>query len=152
AMNATVLGENGKPIPMIMGCYGIGVTRVVASAIEQNHDENGIIWPEAIAPFDIAIVPMNAHKSEMVQEASEKLYADLKAAGYDVLLDDRDSRPGFKFADLELIGVPHRIVIGERGLKEGQLEYRGRRDSDNTMIDQATVMEFLKDAFAKNAQ
>ncbi len=152
AMNATVLGENGKPIPMIMGCYGIGVTRVVASAIEQNHDENGIIWPETIAPFDIAIVPMNAHKSEMVQEASEKLYADLKAAGYDVLLDDRDSRPGFKFADLELIGVPHRIVIGERGLKEGQLEYRGRRDSDNTMIDQATVMEFLKDAFAKNAQ
>ena len=152
AMNATVLGENGKPIPMIMGCYGIGVTRVVASAIEQNHDENGIIWPEAIAPFDIAIVPMNAHKSEMVQEASEKLYAELKAAGYDVLLDDRDSRPGFKFADLELIGVPHRIVIGERGLKEGQLEYRGRRDSENTMIDQTTVMEFLKDAFAKNAQ
>ena len=152
AMNATVLGENGKPTPMIMGCYGIGVTRVVASAIEQNHDENGIIWPEAIAPFEVAIVPMNAHKSEMVQEASEKLYAELKAAGYDVLMDDRDSRPGFKFADLELIGVPHRIVIGERGLKEGQLEYRGRRDSENTMIDQTTVMEFLKDAFAKNAQ
>ncbi|MDX1319471.1 MAG: proline--tRNA ligase [Oceanospirillum sp.] len=152
AMNATVLGENGKPIPMTMGCYGIGVTRVVASAIEQNHDENGIIWPEAIAPFEVAIVPMNAHKSEMVREASEKLYAELKAAGYDVLMDDRDSRPGFKFADLELLGVPHRIVIGERGLKEGQLEYRGRRDSENTMIDQATVMEHLKDAFAKNAQ
>jgi prolyl-tRNA synthetase len=149
AMNATVLGDNGKPVPMTMGCYGIGVTRVVASAIEQNHDENGIIWPEAIAPFEIAIVPMNAHKSEMVQEASDKLYAELKAAGYDVLLDDRDSRPGFKFADLELLGVPHRIVIGERSLKEGQLEYRGRRDSDNTMIDQATVMDFLKDAFAK---
>ncbi|OOV87737.1 proline--tRNA ligase [Oceanospirillum linum] len=151
AMNATVLGENGKPIPMAMGCYGIGVTRVVASAIEQNHDENGIIWPEAIAPFEIAIVPMNAHKSELVRDASEKLYAELKAAGYDVLMDDRDSRPGFKFADLELVGIPHRIVIGERGLKEGQLEYRGRRDSENTMIDQATVISFLKDAFAGQA-
>ncbi len=151
AMNATVLGENGKPIPMAMGCYGIGVTRVVASAIEQNHDENGIIWPEAIAPFEVAIVPMNAHKSELVRDASEKLYAELKAAGYDVLMDDRDSRPGFKFADLELLGIPHRIVIGERGLKEGQLEYRGRRDSENTMIDQATALSFLKDAFAAQA-
>ncbi|WP_417594889.1 proline--tRNA ligase [Oceanospirillum sp.] len=151
AMNATVLGENGKPIPMAMGCYGIGVTRVVASAIEQNHDENGIIWPEAIAPFEIAIVPMNAHKSELVRDASEKLYAELKAAGHDVLMDDRDSRPGFKFADLELVGIPHRIVIGERGLKEGQLEYRGRRDSENTMIDQATVISFLKDAFGAHA-
>jgi prolyl-tRNA synthetase len=149
AMNATVLGENGKPIPMTMGCYGIGISRVVASAIEQNNDENGIIWPEALAPFEIAIVPMNAHKSEMVREASEKLYNDLKAAGYDVLMDDRNDRPGFKFADLELIGIPHRLVVGERGLKEGQLEYKGRRDENNTMIAQDTVLDFLQEKFQK---
>ncbi len=149
AMNATVLGENGKPIPMAMGCYGIGISRVVASAIEQNNDENGIIWPEALAPFEIAIVPMNAHKSEMVREASEKLYNDLKAAGYDVLMDDRNDRPGFKFADLELIGIPHRLVVGERGLKEGQLEYKGRRDENNTMIAQDTVLDFLQEKFQK---
>lgn len=149
AMNATVLGENGKPLPMIMGCYGIGVTRVVASAIEQNHDENGIIWPEALAPFEVAIVPMNAHKSEMVREASEKLYQDLKAAGFDVLFDDRDERPGFKFADLELTGIPHRVVVGERGLKQGELEYKGRRDENNTMIAADSVIEFLKEKFQK---
>ena len=149
AMNATVLGENGKPIPMIMGCYGIGVTRVVASAIEQGHDENGIIWPEALAPFEVAIVPMNAHKSELVRETSEKLYQDLKAAGFDVLLEDRDERPGFKFADLELMGIPHRIVVGERGLKAGELEYKGRRDESNTMIAQDTVLDFLKEKFQR---
>ncbi|OPX54196.1 prolyl-tRNA synthetase [Oceanospirillum multiglobuliferum] len=149
AMKATVLGEEGKPVTMIMGCYGIGVTRVVASAIEQNHDESGIIWPEAIAPFEVAIVPMNAHKSEMVRDASEKLYADLKAAGFDVLFEDRDERPGFKFADLELMGIPHRIVVGERGLKEGQLEYKGRRDAENTMIAADTVLDFLKEKMSR---
>ncbi|MCM5703283.1 proline--tRNA ligase [Larsenimonas salina] len=143
AMGATVLDENGQAVPMSMGCYGIGVSRIVAAAIEQNHDEQGITWPQALAPFDVALVPMNAHKSEAVREASEALYQTLSSAGFDVLLDDRDLRPGNKFADLELLGVPHRIVIGDRGLKTGEYEYKGRRDSDATMVAQDAIIEHL---------
>lgn len=145
AMNASVLGDNGKTSHPFMGCYGIGVTRVVAAAIEQNHDDAGIIWPNAIAPFQVALVPMNAHKSQRVREESERLYQALTAAGLDVLLDDRDTRPGVKFADLELMGVPHRLVIGDRGLDNGELEYKGRRDSDATMVPADTIVEFLRD-------
>lgn len=148
AMNATVLDENGKAASLIMGCYGIGVTRIVASAIEQNHDEAGIIWPNAIAPFEVALVPMNAHKSELVRETSEKLYQELKAAGIDVLLDDRDERPGSKFADLELVGIPHRIVIGERSLKNNELEYKGRRDEKASMIPSAEILPFIREKLA----
>jgi prolyl-tRNA synthetase len=134
AMKAVVLDENGKAITMTMGCYGIGVSRVVAAAIEQNHDKAGIIWPAAIAPFQVALLPMKMAKSHRVKEATEKLYEELTAAGIEVLLDDRDVRPGFMFSDMELIGVPHRVVVGEKGLDAGQVEYRGRRDSENTMI------------------
>jgi len=112
-----------------MGCYGIGVTRIVAAAIEQNHDERGVIFPTSIAPFDIAIVPIGMKKNAQVKETVEKLYTDLRAAGLEVLLDDRDDRPGVMFADMELIGIPHRVVIGERSLKQGQIEYQGRRDA-----------------------
>ena len=130
AMNATVLDENGKAVPMTMGCYGIGVTRVVAAAIEQNHDENGIIWPESLAPFTVALVPLNYDKSDDVKALSDKLYSELKAKGVDVLLDDRKERPGVKFADMELTGIPHRLVISDRGIAAGQLEYKGRRDAE----------------------
>jgi prolyl-tRNA synthetase len=143
AMNATVLDENGKSAVLTMGCYGIGVSRVVASAIEQNHDDKGIIWPDNIAPFQIAILPMNMHKSERVKEAAEQLYANLTHAGYDVLLDDRNERAGVMFADMELIGIPHRIVIGEKGLDKGVVEYKGRRDDGNQDIMQGELMEFL---------
>src|SRR4029077_2650225 len=115
AMNATVLDEAGKSTAMLMGCYGIGVTRIVAAAIEQNHDERGIIWPEPLAPFDVVLVPMNYQKSARVREASEARYTELGAACFEVLFDDRDARPGVKFADAELYGIPHRIVVGERG-------------------------------------
>lgn len=145
AMNASVLGDSGKTSHPFMGCYGIGVTRVVAAAIEQNHDDAGIIWPNAIAPFQVALVPMNAHKSQRVREESERLYQALTAVGLDVLLDDRDTRPGVKFADLELMGVPHRLVIGDRGLDNGELEYKGRRDSDATMVPADTIVEFLRE-------
>ena len=121
------------------------LTRVVAAAIEQNHDESGIIWPNAIAPFQVALVPMNAHKSQRVREESERLYQALSAAGLDVLLDDRDTRPGVKFADLELIGVPHRLVIGDRGLDNGELEYKGRRDSEATMVPADQIIDFLRE-------
>ena len=134
AMNAVVLGEDGKSHTMPMGCYGIGVSRIVAAAIEQNHDEHGICWPEPIAPFQVALLPMNAKKSHRVREAAENLYADLQAAGVEVLLDDRNIRPGVMFNDMELIGIPHRVVIGERGLDEGVLEYRKRTDSENSTI------------------
>jgi len=134
AMNAVVLGEDGKSHVMPMGCYGIGVSRIVAAAIEQNHDENGICWPEPIAPFQVAILPMNAKKSHRVKEAAEQLYADLQAAGVEVILDDRNVRPGVMFNDMELIGIPHRVVIGERGLDQGVLEYRKRTDSENGEI------------------
>ncbi|NYS61485.1 proline--tRNA ligase [Vreelandella salicampi] len=145
SMNATVLGDNGKTSHPWMGCYGIGVTRLVAAAIEQNHDDAGIIWPNALAPFHVALVPMNAHKSQRVREESERLYQTLTTAGLDVLLDDRDTRPGVKFADLELMGVPHRIVVGDRGLDNGELEYKGRRDSDVTMIPAEQVIDFLRE-------
>jgi prolyl-tRNA synthetase len=143
AMKATVLDENGKTITMTMGCYGIGVSRIVASAIEQNNDDNGIIWPDAIAPFQVVIVPMNMHKSEPVQQAAENLYAQLNEAGFDVLLDDRKERAGVMFADMELIGVPHRIVIGAKSLEKGVLEYRARRDSDNQEIPINNIVKFL---------
>ena len=140
ALNCKVLGEDGKPLVVTMGCYGIGVTRVVASAIEQNFDDKGIIWPAAIAPFDIAIVPMNAHKSPRTVEAAEALYAELQAAGYDVLLDDRNERPGVKFSDLELTGIPHRIVLGEKGLDAGTFEYKGRTDAESINISKEELL------------
>lgn len=140
ALGCKVLGEDGKPMVVTMGCYGIGVTRVVASAIEQNFDEKGIIWPAAIAPFEVAIVPMNAHKSPRTLEAAEALYTELQAAGYDVLLDDRNERPGVKFSDLELTGIPHRIVIGEKGLDAGTFEYKGRRDAESVNISKEELL------------
>ena len=148
AMNATVLDDNGQPTTVWMGCYGIGITRVVAAAIEQNHDAGGIIWPDAIAPFQLAIVPMNAHKSDRVRETADKLYQELTDAGIDVLLDDRDLRPGVKFADQELMGIPHRLVIGDRGLDKGELEYKGRRDSEVTMVALDELRAFLDARFA----
>ncbi len=134
AMHATVLDPEGKPRHMPMGCYGIGVTRVVAAAIEQNHDERGIIWPEAICPYDVILIPINMDKSMRVREAARTLYRELSEAGAGVVLDDRDQRPGFKFADADLIGYPHRIVISEKGLDAGELEYKARRDADAVMI------------------
>ena len=129
AMQATVLDEAGNAVLMPMGCYGIGVSRVVAASIEQNHDKNGIIWPDTIAPFHIALVPIGYRKSDKVRETVDKLYSELVHAGYDVLLDDRDERPGVIFADMDLIGIPHRLVIGDKGLAKGVAEYKGRRDS-----------------------
>ena len=143
ALNCKVLGEDGRPLVVTMGCYGIGVTRVVASAIEQNFDDKGIIWPAAIAPFEVAIVPMNAHKSPRTVEAAEALYAELQAAGYDVLLDDRNERPGVKFSDLELTGIPHRIVIGEKGLDAGTFEYKGRKDAESVNLSKAELLAKL---------
>lgn len=144
AMQAKVLNENGKNIPMAMGCYGIGVSRIVAAAIEQNHDDNGIIWPAAMAPFQLAIVPINMQKSELVASCAEELYKNLIAAGVDVLLDDRNERPGVKFADMELMGIPHRIVIGDRALGEGNIEYKGRTDNDSQLVPQENIAEFLR--------
>ncbi|KVE41821.1 proline--tRNA ligase [Burkholderia sp. BDU5] len=134
AMGATFIDESGKAQPMVMGCYGIGVTRILGAAIEQNFDDKGIIWPEAIAPFEVVLCPMGYDRSDAVREAADKLYADLAAAGVDVILDDRGERPGVMFADWELIGVPHRLVIGERGLKDGMVEYQGRRDVEATLL------------------
>jgi prolyl-tRNA synthetase len=149
ALGATVLDEQGKGVAMLMGCYGIGVTRVVAAAIEQNHDERGIIWPEPIAPFDVVVVPINFQKSARVREASEQLYAELGAAGLEVLLDDRDARPGVKFADAELYGIPHRIVVGERGLDAGRLEYRHRRATESEEFARADATAFLRSRQAR---
>ncbi len=143
AMNACVLDENGRNITMTMGCYGIGVSRVVAAAIEQNHDERGITWPDAMAPFQLAIVPLNMQKSEAVASCANELYQSLKSIGIDVLLDDRNERPGVKFADMELIGIPHRIVIGDRALAEGNIEYKGRRDADSQLVPRGEIVEFL---------
>ncbi len=145
AMQATVLDENGRATVMTMGCYGIGVSRVVAAAIEQNHDERGIIWPQAIAPFQLAILPMNAHKSERVRETAERLYTEFTEAGIDVLYDDRGERPGIMFADMELVGIPHRLVVGDRGLERGALEYKGRRDADSTDVPLEKVAEFVRE-------
>jgi prolyl-tRNA synthetase len=144
AMHATVLDEQGKALTMYMGCYGIGVTRVVAAAIEQNHDANGILWPESIAPFQVVLVPINYQKSARVQETADSLYGQFSAAGFDVMLDDRDARPGVKFADSELMGIPHRIVIGERGLNNGNLEYRHRRETESTEISAADPVGFVR--------
>jgi prolyl-tRNA synthetase len=144
AMGASVLDEQGKSIVMRMGCYGIGVTRVVAAAIEQNNDERGIIWPEPIAPFQVVLVPLNWAKSARVREAAEALYRDLAAAGIEALLDDRDARPGVKFADAELFGIPHRVVIAERGLDAGKLEYRHRRAADNEELPLEGAVDALR--------
>ncbi|NLF54976.1 MAG: proline--tRNA ligase [Thauera phenolivorans] len=145
AMNATFLDEDGKPKHFEMGCYGIGVTRILGAAIEQNHDGRGIIWPAAIAPFEVVICPVGWKKSEAVREAAEKLHAELLAAGVDAILDDRDERPGVMFADWELIGVPHRVTIGDRGLKEGQTEYQGRRDAEASKVAIADTAGFVLD-------
>jgi len=144
AMKATFLDEQGKEQVMEMGCYGIGVSRIVAAAIEQGHDERGIIWPLAIAPFQVALAPIGLGRSEMVREAAGKLYAELAAAGIEVLMYDRDERPGVMFADIELIGIPHRIVIGERGLKENNVEYQGRRDDSATAIPLQNIVNHIK--------
>jgi prolyl-tRNA synthetase len=144
AMQAKVLNENGKNITMTMGCYGIGVSRIVAAAIEQNHDDRGIIWPTNMAPFQIALIPLNMHKSEAVAKCAEELYAQLRDSGIDVLMDDRNERPGVKFADMELIGIPHRVVIAERALADGQLEYKGRCDSDFQLIPLADIPGFIE--------
>jgi prolyl-tRNA synthetase len=144
AMSATVLDEQGKEITMTMGCYGIGVTRIVAAAIEQNNDDKGIIWPAAIAPFQVALLPMNMKKSQRVQEATDRLYEDLQAAGMEVLLDDRLVRPGVMFSDMELIGIPHRVVVGEKNLDQGMLEYKARNGNDNQDIPLSDIIPFLK--------
>lgn len=145
ALNATVLDAHGKATVMTMGCYGIGVSRVVASAIEQNHDDKGIIWPDAIAPFQVVIIPMNMHKSDTLKPIAEKLYNDLKNLNIDVLFDDRKERAGIMFADMELIGIPHRIVLGERGLEKGMIEYKGRRDEENTDVALNEIVNFIKE-------
>jgi len=146
AMKATVLNDKGKAVTLQMGCYGIGISRIVAASIEQNNDARGIIWPESIAPYQLILLPMNYHKSYRVKEATESLYQTLLEQGYEVLLDDRDERPGIKFADADLIGIPHRLVIGERGLDAGTIEYKQRaaEDSENIAID--NVYDFLNDS------
>jgi len=144
AMGATFLGEDGKPAHFEMGCYGIGITRLPAAAIEQNHDERGIIWPDAIAPFTVVICPIGMDRSPEVKAAAEQLHERLVAAGVDVLLDDRGERPGAMFADWELIGVPHRVTIGDRGIKEGQVEYQHRRETSATKVGAADIADFLK--------
>jgi prolyl-tRNA synthetase len=145
AMKATVLDESGKEVVMTMGCYGIGVSRVVAAAIEQHHDDSGIIWPAAMAPFQVALLGMNQKKSHRVREACEALYQELQAAGVEVIFDDRDVRPGVMFADMELIGIPHRIVVGEKNLDQGQVEYRGRRDTESRNVARDAIVAFLQD-------
>ena len=146
AMKATILNEQGKEQALTMGCYGIGVSRIVAAAIEQNHDENGIIWPTAIAPFQIAIVPINMHKSEAVKQACEGLYSQLTEAGFDVLfMDEQKARLGSMLADIELIGIPHRLVVGDHGLDEGIIEYRDRTQSENQSIDIDQLVAFISD-------
>jgi prolyl-tRNA synthetase len=142
-MKGVVLDESGKEVMLYMGCYGIGVTRIVAAAIEQNHDERGIIWPEPIAPFQVVLVPVGTQKSARVREVADRLYAELTAAGIEVLYDDRDARPGVKFADAELLGIPHRVVVGERGLEAGKLEYRNRRDTESQEFPLDDALAFI---------
>jgi len=149
AMKAAVINEAGKSETLIMGCYGIGISRTVAAAVEQNHDDKGIIWPAKLAPFEVALCPMNMHKSERLRVAANKLYADLKAAGIDVLFDDRKVRAGFMFSDMELIGIPHRIVLGDRGLDSNTAEYRARTDSENQDIALDGIVDFIKAQLAK---
>ncbi|MCB1675201.1 MAG: proline--tRNA ligase [Halioglobus sp.] len=143
AMNARVLDENGRNVTVTMGCYGIGVSRIVAAAIEQNHDENGIVWPHSMAPFQLAIVPLNMHKSREVADCAQQLYQELLDMGVDVLLDDRNERPGVKFADMELIGIPHRLVIGDRALAAGKVEYQGRCDEEPQLVARSAVAAFV---------
>ena len=145
AMKACVLDDQGRDVNMMMGCYGIGVSRIVAAAIEQNHDDKGIIWPDAIAPFRVALLPMNMKKSQRVREAVEQLYAEFTAAGLSVLLDDREVRPGVMFADMELIGIPHRVVVGEKNLDRDKVEYKARCDTGNHDVPRAGITAFLQD-------
>ena len=144
AMHATVLDEHGQAVTLTMGCYGIGVSRLVAAAIEQNHDEHGIIWPAAIAPFTVALLPMNMHKSQRLRDAVEDVYTKLQTAGIEVLLDDRRERPGIMFADSELMGIPHRLVLGDRGLDKGEIEYKGRRDKKSQYVPLENAIDFIR--------
>ncbi|MCU0804037.1 MAG: proline--tRNA ligase [Burkholderiales bacterium] len=144
ALKATYLDESGKQQPFEMGCYGIGITRIVGAAIEQNHDERGIAWPEPMAPFQVALVPIGYHRSAAVRDTADRLHDELEAAGFEVLMDDRDERPGVMFADMELVGIPHRVVVGERGLKDGKIEYQGRRDASATPVDLGEAAAFLR--------
>lgn len=148
ALKATVQNEEGHNQIVTMGCYGIGITRIVAAAIEQNHDARGIIWPDAIAPFQVAILPMNMHRSYRVKEVADRLYGELRAQGIDVLFDDRKERPGVMFADMELIGVPHTIVIGDRNLDNNQIEYKARRSDDKSLVNIDDVVAFIKEQLA----
>ena len=152
ALKAEVLGEDGQPATVTMGCYGIGVSRVVAAAIEQNHDERGIRWPAAMAPFQVAVLPIGASRSTAVREATEALYQELRADGIEVLLDDRDARPGVMFADMELIGIPHRLVISDRNLAAGQVEYRGRSDAAATLLPRAGLLDELRERLAAESR
>ena len=152
AMKATALDESGRQKVLEMGCYGIGVSRVVAAAIEQNHDERGIVWPSAIAPFQVALLPMNMHKSQRVREAAEALYQQLTDAGVEVLFDDRKERAGVMFADMELIGIPHRLVLGERGLDADKIEYKGRRDRDSQEIPLGDLPAFIQEKIDQNGE
>ena len=145
ALGASVLDSDGKERTLEMGCYGIGITRIVGAAIEQNHDEQGIIWPEPLTPFNVVLVPINMHRSEAVREAAEQLYADLTSRGFEVLLDDRDARPGVKFADAELIGIPHRLVISERNLANDEFEYRHRRDAESRNLKRDAALKLLEE-------
>ena len=146
SMGATVQDKNGSEIVMAMGCYGIGVTRIIAAAIEQNHDDNGIIWPEQLAPFDIVLVPINMQRSELLRKATEQLYMELQNLGLEVLFDDRDVRAGVKFADSELIGIPHRLVISERSLAANELEYQHRRDSKSRILKRDAALKLLRES------
>lgn len=149
AMKASVQDKDGNDVMMSMGCYGIGVTRIVGAAIEQNHDDRGIIWPEPLTPFDVVLIPINMHRSDKLREAAEALYAELTDRGIDVLFDDRDARPGVKFADAELIGIPHRLVISDRSLEAGELEYRHRRDDDSRMLKRDDALNLLLESSIK---
>ena len=146
AMGATVQDRDGKDRVMSMGCYGIGITRIVGAAIEQNHDDNGIIWPEPLAPFDVVLVPINMHRSDTVRDTAEALYVELQDMGLDVLFDERDVRPGVKFADAELLGIPHRLVVSERGLKANEFEYRHRRDEKSRDLNREAALNLLKES------
>jgi prolyl-tRNA synthetase len=143
-MNVRYTDETGKSQLIVMGCYGIGVTRLLGAAIEQNHDDKGIIWPDAIAPFTVVVTPIGYGKSQQVKQVADHLYAQLSSAGVDVLLDDRDERPGVMFAEMELVGIPHRLTIGERGLKDGNVEYVNRRSLQTTAVPVGDAYEFVR--------
>ncbi|BCX89426.1 prolyl-tRNA synthetase [Methylomarinovum tepidoasis] len=149
ALNATILDENGREEYLIMGCYGIGISRVVAAAIEQHHDARGIVWPQALAPFQVALVPVNMHKSQRLREAAETLYQELRQAGIDVLFDDRPARPGVMFADMELIGIPHRVVLSDRLLDAGEVEYKGRKDGEARTVARGEIVTMLREMLAR---